>query len=366
VQASLGDYFRAIGVPLAVATGLALFHLAAKSILPLEPWAEVGLAASEVLIGYGLTAWALRGHLRDDLKTIRKLFSAAPPPPPGQSAAFQKLLSLRIVDARRLHLLPEQTHLQRLLNHFGVDCVFDVGANTGQYATMLRRKARFRGRIISFEPIPEAAAAIRRKAKGDALWTVEELALADTSEPRLFNVMAGSEFSSLSAPRHDEVTRFAAMNRPVRSIEVQTETLANAFPCLQAQYGFKRPFLKMDTQGFDLAVLRGAGDVLQKFIGFQSELSIRRLYEEAADFRDAITFYQSLGFDLSAFVPNNAGHFPALIEIDCIMVRRDLMAEALRLDKKSGDIVFHPSAFGKGDGARKEAEPGNLTGSVAP
>ena len=47
------------------------------------------------------------------------------------SAAFQKLLSLRLVDKRRLHLLPEQSQLRRLLSHFDVDCVFDVGANTG-------------------------------------------------------------------------------------------------------------------------------------------------------------------------------------------------------------------------------------------
>lgn len=265
------------------------------------------------------------------------------------ASAFQKLLSLRVVDARRLHLIPEQTHLQRLLRHFDVDCVFDVGANTGQYATMLRRKAGFGGRIISFEPIPEAAGAVRKKAKADPLWTLEEMALADTSESRLFHVMAGSEFSSLSAPRNDEVGRFSAMNRPVRSIMVRAETLANAFPRLQAKYGFKRPFLKMDTQGFDLAVLRGAGDVLSQFVGFQSELSIRRIYEDASDFRDAITFYQSLGFDLSAFVPNNAGHFPALIEIDCIMVRRDLMAGALQSDRNAGEVIPHPAAFGKGN-----------------
>jgi FkbM family methyltransferase len=261
------------------------------------------------------------------------------------SAAFRKLLALRLYDSRRLHLLPEQMHLQRLLTHFEVDCVFDVGANTGQYATMLRRKAGFKGRIISFEPIPEAAEEMRRRAKSDPLWTVEQLALADTSESRLFHIMAGSEFSSLSAPKNDEVGRFAALNRPVRSIMVQAETLGSAFPRLQARYGFKRPFLKMDTQGFDLAVLLGAGDVLSNFVGFQSELSIRRIYQEAADFRDALTFYQSLGFDLSAFVPNNGGHFPALIEIDCIMVRRDLMANILHLDDRSGSVVPHPAAF---------------------
>lgn len=263
------------------------------------------------------------------------------------SAAFEKLLALRLVDKRRLNLLPEQTHLRRLLAHLDVDCVFDVGANTGQYAEMLRRKAAFRGRIISFEPIPEAAEDVRRKAAHDPLWTLEQMALADTSGARTFNIMASSEFSSLSDPTSEEVARFAALNRPVRTISVETQTLAEAFARLHAQFGFKRPFLKMDTQGFDLAVLKGAGDILSRFVGFQSELSIKRIYQDAVDFRDALTFYQSLGFDPSAFVPNNGGHFPALIEIDCIMVRRDLMNEALQPAAERRSPAPQPAALAR-------------------
>lgn len=262
------------------------------------------------------------------------------------SRAVSKLLSLRLADKRRLHLLPEQTHLRRLLDHLDVDCVFDVGANMGQYAHMLRRRAGYRGRIISFEPLPEAAAEVRRKAAHDPAWTLEEIALADTPGTRAFNVMASSEFSSLSDPKEDEVSRFAHLNRTVRRIMVETETLATVFPRLQKQYGFRRPFLKMDTQGFDLAVLDGAGDTLTRFVGFQSELSVRKIYQQAADFRDALTYYQSLGFDISAFVPNNAGHFPALVEIDCIMVRRDLMSGALQPPEES-TAVPHPASLGK-------------------
>ncbi|MDP3737752.1 MAG: hypothetical protein Q8R02_10200, partial [Hyphomonadaceae bacterium] len=88
----------------------------------------------------------------------------------------------------------------------------------------------------------------------------------------------------------------------------------------------------------------GAEPVLSKFVGFQSELSIRRLYQDAVDFREALTFYQSLGFDLSALVPNNGGHFPALIEIDCIMVRRDLVAGALKVEEVLRDAVHGAAA----------------------
>lgn len=74
IDTSIRDYLGAISIPLAIAFGLAAAHLIAKALLPLSSWAEIGLAASEILIGYGVSAWVLRGRLTDDLKTARGLF----------------------------------------------------------------------------------------------------------------------------------------------------------------------------------------------------------------------------------------------------------------------------------------------------
>jgi hypothetical protein len=65
-----------------------------------------------------------------------------------------------------------------------------------------------------------------------------------------------------------------------------------------------------------------------RFVGLQSELAVKKLYTNSVDFRSAITLYGECGFQLSAFVPNNAGYFPQLIETDCIMVRDDLIFAA--------------------------------------
>jgi hypothetical protein len=75
----------------------------------------------------------------------------------------------------------------------------------------------------------------------------------------------------------------------------------------------------MDTQGHDVTVARGAGRYLRQFVGLQSELSLTQLYKEQASFTEALEFYRSVGFRLSALVPNNGGHFPDLNEVDCIM-----------------------------------------------
>ena len=73
-------------------------------------------------------------------------------------------------------------------------------------------------------------------------------------------------------------------------------------------------------------MVRSGGAVLSAFVGLQSELAIKPLYRESIDFRDAISIYRDLGFELSAIVPNNAGHFPLLMECDCIMINSALNA----------------------------------------
>jgi FkbM family methyltransferase len=236
---------------------------------------------------------------------------------------FQKIKNvsnIRIYDRTKLHQLWEEHHLRRLLKHYDVDCVFDVGANMGQYAEMLRRVG-YDGLIVSFEPIPEAAEAVRAAASIDPMWKVEEIAISSENGMQTFNVMESSQFSSLSTPRHDETDIFKGQNKITRSVQVRTETLDSTFRRLHATYGFKRPFLKMDTQGFDVQVVNSGRNVLQNFVGLQSELAVKKLYADSVDFRSAISVYESVGFELSAIVPNNAGHFPYLIETDCIMIR---------------------------------------------
>ncbi len=46
----------------------------------------------------------------------------------------------------------------------------------------------------------------------------------------------------------------------------------------------------MDTQGNDLAVARGAGDRLSRFVGLQSELAIKKIYERQPDFIESLQF----------------------------------------------------------------------------
>jgi FkbM family methyltransferase len=237
----------------------------------------------------------------------------------------EALMGTRIMLPGQVGLVYEEEHLKRFFDHFRIDCVFDVGANAGQYAEMLRTRTGYSGPIISFEPIPELAAILRAKAAATPNWFIEEVALDSSVRPASFNVMKGDQFSSLREPFHGDVDLFKDANSVARKIAITTSTLDRYYQKYKEKLDFRRPYLKLDTQGNDVAVVSGAGDIVREFAGMQSELAVRRLYDGAHDFKTALEFYHSKGFELSAFVPNDAGHFPTLLEIDCIMYRAALL-----------------------------------------
>jgi FkbM family methyltransferase len=230
----------------------------------------------------------------------------------------ERMFGVRILDPSQPALMErfESEHLRSVFKHCQADCVFDIGANAGQYYNRIRELG-FRGQVISFEPIPELASALRRIAEHDRTLLVEQIALDERAGTRTFNFMARSDFSSLHAP-NSEVT--GGENSVVRTFMVEAQTLNQIYPLLKAKLGFERPFLKLDTQGHDLAVAKGGCDVLSDFVGVQSELSVRPIYVGIPTYKEVLDFYNAHGFQLSALIMN-AYHFPELFEMDAILLR---------------------------------------------
>ena len=235
-------------------------------------------------------------------------------------------LAARLALAGRVHQYPEIQALKRFLSTFAVDCLFDVGANRGQYATMLRKDAGYKGLILSFEPNPDVFAELQRHAASDRLWHVFNMALSDFDGTASFNIMAADQFSSLKTPSGEQDAIFADRNKVTKTVEMQCRRLDTLLPELVAQHGFTRPFLKMDTQGHDLSVCEGAGDVLAQMLGIQTELGVRPIYEGGTGYRAMIDWLDARAFVPSAFFANNKGHFPLLVEMDGIFVNRTLVA----------------------------------------
>jgi FkbM family methyltransferase len=228
-----------------------------------------------------------------------------------------------IVLTEQEHTFPTARYLQRLFKFLSVDCVIDVGANLGQYRAFLRDEVGYQGIIVSFEPIPSHAQVIKNQARSDPNWHVEECALGATPGRLTLNVMADDQFSSFLNPNHDEVKLFREKNKVCEQIEVEVKTLDKIIPTIRDRYLARNIYLKLDTQGFDLEVIKGLEKNLGEVRALQFEASVRKIYDGAPRYDEVIRYCEQRGFLMSGIFPNNAGHFPVLVEFDCFMVGQE-------------------------------------------
>jgi FkbM family methyltransferase len=136
-----------------------------------------------------------------------------------------RFLATRLGLMGRQHQYGEIVALRRFISHFGIDCILDVGANTGQYATLLRKDVGFTGTIISFEPNPEIFAGLATRAARDPHWQVQNIALTDYDGTASFHIMAADQFSSLNAPSDGLEPIFAERNRVEKNVTVACRRL---------------------------------------------------------------------------------------------------------------------------------------------
>jgi FkbM family methyltransferase len=205
------------------------------------------------------------------------------------------------------------------LNTFEVDLVLDVGANAGQFAHEIRTLG-FRGSIVSFEPLADAHRRLADAAAGDDAWRVHSrCAIGDRDGDVTINVAANSVSSSL-LPMTDAHFSAATGSGYVGNETVPLFRLdAIAEPYLAAA---QRPFLKIDTQGFEWQVLDGAARTLPRLRGVLCELSLVVLYEGQHLWREMIDRLESEGFTLWNLQPGFADpRNGRMLQIDAVFFR---------------------------------------------
>lgn len=232
---------------------------------------------------------------------------------------LQRRLMPFVLDRLRPHWA-ERRFLRRFLKRLAVDCVFDVGANVGDFARELR-VVGYEGLVVSIEPDPTAYRELAARANSDPKWITLEMALGSVASQEQFNIMARSDFSSFRKPTSDETLSFDGMNRVVDTVSVKVATFAEVLNELERVHPIRRPYLKMDTQGYDLEVFEGASGALGRVVGMQSEVSVKRIYAGIPDWYQSIKCYQSSGFELAGLFSVTPWE-DELIELNCYMVNQ--------------------------------------------
>lgn len=206
---------------------------------------------------------------------------------------------------------------QRLLVDRDVDLVLDVGAARGGYATELREFG-YTGRIVSFEPLAAAHADLVRAAASDPRWETRHTALGDTTGRQEIHVASNSDSSSLlpMAEQHrassPDIGYVGTETIEVSRLDdVATEVLADT----------RTPFLKIDTQGFERAVLEGAEATVPRLAGLQLELSFVTLYEGGMLADEAISWAYDHGFVLVGLDQGFTDPGGAVLQADGVFLR---------------------------------------------
>lgn len=201
------------------------------------------------------------------------------------SHEFSRLLLLRY------RILAASEH--HAVINFGFDVVVDVGANRGQFAGAVRSLSPQTG-IYSFEPLPEAFAVLSKGLGGEANVSCFEFALGESSSRARINI-SGKDDSSSLLPISSLQNALYPGTASVGSLDISVRRLDEVLVAANLQ---GRSLLKIDTQGFELSVLKGCGELLREFSFIYCECSFVELYGGQALAGEVIGFLSDQGFDL--------------------------------------------------------------------
>lgn len=185
--------------------------------------------------------------------------------------------------------------LAKLINHKGIDCVVDIGANKGQFAEQLFDFG-YKGRVISFEPTIEAHKLLEAKAKKNNNWIIaKRCAIGDEKVTTKINVSYNSVFSSILQINKNQIDN-AASSGVDHTEEVEVfpldDVIANYIDVRHCNL-----LLKIDTQGYEYQVLMGAKATLEHVKGLAIEIPLFHIYEGVAfDFYSAVNWLKQNGF----------------------------------------------------------------------
>jgi FkbM family methyltransferase len=220
---------------------------------------------------------------------------------------------------RRLSAYLSQQHVAELLRLYRVNCVLDVGANRGQYGRRLRRIG-FEGHIVSFEPVAATFAELEQAAAADPRWTAYPYALGREDARASMNVVPGT-LSSLLPPTEFGSTRYTRLREPSPE-EVAVRRLDGILDEVLAHVPGPRPYLKLDTQGYDLEAFAGLGDRARHIVAMQSEVSVVEIYAGMPPMARALEAYEAAGFETTGLFPvSREADTGRVLEFDCVMVR---------------------------------------------
>ena len=187
----------------------------------------------------------------------------------------------------------------KLLSHYDIDLVLDIGANSGQYSRQLRELG-YKGKIISFEPLHSAFELLCDVSGSDENWSVLNIALGDLDCKAKINVSENSYSSSLLDMLPSHIVS-APQSKYISKQDVNINRLDSIFNDMSL--GCQSVYMKVDAQGYEKKILDGAKSSLDHISTVQLEMSIIPLYQDEILLPEMCMYMRELGYKLVSLEP---------------------------------------------------------------
>jgi FkbM family methyltransferase len=198
--------------------------------------------------------------------------------------------------------------------------VLDVGANIGQWGNLIRQSG-FKGRIISFEPVPAAFKHLELVTNQDLEWMALNVGIGEQYRQRAsFNVASNSGQSSsffTMGQAHQQIDPTVTLDE---TIEIDVIPLDS--PAVRKLVRTMDIYLKADVQGSERKVLEGLGDLWPQVQWIELEMWLKEAYLEAPTFWSISEMLRDNNFSLFAIDPGGVSKSSGQqISVDCIWKR---------------------------------------------
>jgi FkbM family methyltransferase len=186
-----------------------------------------------------------------------------------------------------------------MMRRLGINLVLDVGANDGSYAAEVRADG-YEGRIWSFEPMREPFSRLDKLTTRDPLWKAINTGCGAVAGSATIHV-AGNSYSSSLLP----MVETHVLREPT-SAYVAEETVSicsldeSVMPQLSPD---DKLWLKIDTQGYEAEVLKGAQKLAANILALECELSLIPLYEGQMLIDQMLALIYAMGFRMVGVAP---------------------------------------------------------------
>lgn len=186
---------------------------------------------------------------------------------------------------------PDAADREKWLQELGIDLVIDVGAHHGESA--LRFLKLFpETAVYSYEPLSDCYSALLMLQKQEPRLKCFNMALGESAGPATIRRSSFSPSSSIfpMGSSHKEAFPFSA-NESLEDISIST--LDIEYKNYPASHNV---LLKVDTQGYEMHVLRGATDFIRRVRIIILELSFLNLYQGQPLFAEVYGWLVANGF----------------------------------------------------------------------